>query len=237
MSLTYTQLIALIDDTVGSNSVSYPVADKTRDINLALDRALALIFQASGKWQFDDTNHSGFPELFADIVSGTRRYAFTADANSILTLDIYKVLILQSATATIYEPLKPIDAQSDRQGLPIAQGDTATGIPFQYDKTGKWIDLDPIPNYNATNGIKLIVNREASYFTTSDTTKKPGIAGVFHEYCALRPSYQYAYRKSLPLANSLLAEVNRLEAEMVMYYARREKDVRHILKPRITNFR
>jgi hypothetical protein len=97
-------------------------------------------------------------------------------------------------------------------------------------KNANGIFLDPIPNYNRTGGIKVYISREGSYFTTSDTTKKPGFAGLFHEYLALRPSYQYAFRNSLDNRNILKAEMQEMEMAIMEYYKLREKDVKKTMR-------
>jgi len=225
MSLTYTQLLDLIDDNVKSNSTSYSTADKTRDINLALDRALSLIFSVGGTWQFDDSNHTDYPIITTDLVSGQRSYAFTSDGSSNLILEIYKVMVADSNG--LFREMTPVDQQAVNPNSPSNYWDglNTTGIPNTYDKTSNGIFLDPIPNYDRTAGLKIFINREASYFLTSDTTKKSGIAGLFHEYLALRPSYQYAFRNSLPNTAVLKAETTEMENAMMDYYKKREKDV------------
>lgn len=228
MSLTYTQIIDLIDDTVKTNSTSYTSADKTRDVNLALDRALALIFQAGGTWQFDDSNHTDYPIITTNLVSGQRDYSFTTDGSSNLVLEIYRVMAADQQGN--YYDISPIDASTWQAPSNYADGRNTGGIPTSYDKLGNGIFLDPIPNYNYTAGLKIYINREGSYFTTSDTTKKPGIAGLFHEYLALRPSYQYAFRNQLPNANVLKAEMLEMEAAMQEHYKSRAKDETKVMR-------
>lgn len=224
MSLNFSQITELIDTTVKSNPVSYPLAKKTVDINLALDHALAIIFETDGRWQFDDGNHADYPIITTDLVDGRRDYSFVSDERGNLILDIYKVLIKPSATLP-YQEIEPVDVNSQHDTQGFTDGQDAEGVPCRYDKLANGIFLDPIPSYNATAGLKIYINREASYFAEQDTTKKPGIAGLFHEYLALRPAYQYAYRNSLKNTAAIQGEVLRLEQGMREYYARREKDV------------
>jgi len=225
MSLTYTQLLDLIDDNVKSNSSSYSTADKTRDINIALDRAFSLIFSVGGNWQFDDSNHEGYPFITTAIVSGQRSYTFTEDEDSNLILEIYKVMIADSNG--LFREITPVDQQAVNPYSPSNywNGLNTTGTPNTYDKTANGIFLDPIPNYNRAAGLKIFINREGSYFLTTDTTKKAGFAGLYHEYLALRPSYQYAFRNSLPNAAVLKAETVEMENAMMDHYKKREKDV------------
>lgn len=194
----------------------------TSDINLALDRAFSLIFNAEGRWQFDDSNHTDYPIITTNLVANQRDYSFTADQNSNLILHIHKVLI--AGDDGIYREIKAVDVQKDEDTTGFWDGRNTTGTPVQYDKTANAIFLDPIPSYSETNGLKIYISREASYFTTSDSTKKAGIAGIFHEYLILRPCWEYAFRNGLSNAGAIQNEMLRMEQEIVHYYSKRNKD-------------
>lgn len=226
--MTFSQIVAQIDKNCKSNSVSYPLADKVVDINLAMSDALTLAFEAGGTWQYDDTNQTDYPIITTPLVSGQRDYAFTEDEQGNLILDIYKVMVRISATG-IYQEINPVDTQTDAAAS-FYDGQNLTGIPQDYDKTANGIFLDPIPNFNSADGLKIYINREATFFTTADTTKKPGIDPLCHEYLALVPSYKYA-------RNNSLKNVARLEKDMMLYakriedrYAKREKDVESVMR-------
>lgn len=223
MSLTFSQITGLIDDIADSDENTYPIADKTRDVNLALDRAFALIFETGGTWQFDDSNHTDYPIITTNLVSGQRDYTFVTDETGNLILEIQKVVIAD--TAGRYTEVFPVDVPNGTALPSYFDGINTGGIPNTYEKNATGFFLDPIPNYNSTNGLKVYISREGSYFSTSDTTKKPGIAGLFHEYLALRPAYQFAFRKGMAKAQSLREEVERMEGAMMDYYTGREKDV------------
>ena len=228
MSLTFTEILSLIDRNVKSSTASYTVAEKTADINLALANVWSMIFECGGTWQFDDYNHTDYPIITTDLVSGQRDYAFTSDGSSNLILDIYKVMV--AGADGIYREIYPVDQQSPNNAVTnvdtFINGQDKTGTPTRYDKTANGIFLDLIPNYNLTNGLKVFINREGSYFTTSDTTKKAGFSGLFHEYLALRPSYQYAYRNSLKNEARLEREMFKIETAIRKHYGNRERDVR-----------
>jgi hypothetical protein len=220
-------LVELIDANTGSNSISYTIEDKTRDINLALDRIFSLIFSVGGTWQFDDSNHTDYPILTTNLISGQRDYSFVTDGAGNFVLDIYKVLVDDNNGNFI--ELLPTDQQTNAPSNYL-DGENLTGIPTTYDKTANGIFLDAIPNYNATGGLKILINRTGSYFVKTDTTKKAGFNPLYHEYLALRPSYQYAYRKSLANANILKAEMNEMEQALIANYDSREKDTRKVFK-------
>ncbi len=226
--------LGLDDGTITNNTTLFKKI--TASINLALDDYTAIAIESSGTWQFDDSNHEDYPIIRANINSGQRDYAFTTDENLNLILDIYKVLILPSATSTIYQEAFPIDELE--QPYDILTENTATGSPDRYGKLANGVFLDPMPGYNATSGIKVVINREGSYFTTSDTTKMPGVPGIHHKYFVLKPALDYARRNSLASFNRLHDEVVSYEGDeekgiigsIAKYFGQREKDVRHLLE-------
>lgn len=226
MSLSAKNIVDLIDTNAGTTSTSYPTAQKVVDINLALDRVWSIILQSSGVWHFDDTNHEDYPIITTNLVSGQRDYAFTSDENGNLILEIYRVMVANNSG--IFYDLRQIDQnQANFESLSMVDGQNIQGQPSKYNKTANGIFLDAIPNYSYTDGIKIFIDREASYFTTLDTfytTKRPGFAGIFHEYLALRPAYQYCYRKGLQRASALYNEMIRMEEKIEEFYSKRDKD-------------
>lgn len=226
------------------------------DVNLAWDDYLNLAFKSSGMWQFDDTNHvdgSGnytLPIIRTNLIDGQREYNFTTDEGGALVLDIQKVAILPSATATLYEEIYPIDQQSRDQAKDIVAESTVEGVPCQYDKTANSIFLDPIPSYTTTGGsggsygLKVYINREASYFTSSDTTKKPGCPGIHHRYFALKPALDYARRNDKSNYDRILKEVisfegdeeNGVTGSIERYFARRARDEKPRVTPKLSSY-
>lgn len=203
-------------------------------VNLSWDDYLAIALPASGTWQYDDSGHSDYPIIKANLVDGQRDYTFTTDEQGNLILDIYKVMVLRSATATTYDEIKYRDQQqidAFNQDDDIAQEQATEGVPYHYDRTANGIFLDPIPSYNATNGLKVFINREANYFTTSDTTKKPGCPGLHHAYFYLRPALEHARRNNLTNERKLKERVLELEQSIEQHFGRRSKDERTVYQP------
>jgi len=210
------------------------MAQFTGDVNLALDWVYSKIFPVSGTWQFDDSNHTGYPIITGDLVSGQRDYSFVTDDAGNLILDIYKVMVKSGSTGA-YKEIKPKDQQSESDTLGFTDGLDVGGVPMYYDKTANGIFLDPVPNYNSDEGLQIFINREGSYFTVSDTTKKAGFSGLFHEYLALRPSYAYANRKQLANAERLKRDMLEMESAIESHFARRERDVRKRMVANVEN--
>lgn len=229
MSMNFTQIVREIDKNCKSNSVSYPLADKVQDINLAMSDALTIAFEAGGTWQYDDSNHTDYPIITTTLVSGQRDYAFTEDQDGNLILDIYKVMVRISETGQ-YQEVFPVDVQSDNDTESFYDGQNVSGIPYRYDKTANGIFLDPVPNFSSSDGLKIYINREATFFTTADTTKVPGIDPLCHEYLALVPSYKYARTNSLSSVSRLEKDKELMEKRLTRRYARREQDVENVLR-------
>lgn len=216
----------------------------TSEVNLEHDYTIAAIFKAGGTWQFDDANHDDYPIITANLVSGQRDYSFTEDEQGNVVLDIHRVMI--KTPQGVFVDITPMDQQtpeSDTAGF--VDGQNLTGTPTTYDKTGNGIFLGRIPNYNSTGGIKLFINREGSYFTVSDTIKKPGVDGRIHEVYVVGPCARYAGRKGL--AN--FADLERRRVRLVGddtsgargllqdIYGRRERDVVRRMTARVENTR
>lgn len=194
-------------------------------VNQALDDFTKIAIQASGTWQYDDSNHTDYPIIKTNIVSGQKSYVLTSDEQGNLLLDILKVAILPSATATTYVDLEPVDEQTQDDTSGFINETTTTGVPTVYGKTANGVFLDPTPGYNATNGLKLYVNREGSYFTYTDTTKKPGVPGIFHRYFVLRPAEDHARINGLANYLNIRNERLQMERDIRDHFLKREKDV------------
>jgi hypothetical protein len=197
----------------------------TADSNLAIDDYTSLAIQSSGLWKSDDSNHTDFPEIYTNIVLGQRDYPFITDENGNIILDIYKVYAKDSASAS-YRLLEPYDPDTESQISTFTDGLNASGTASSYDKVGNVIRLDKLPSANVTDGLKVSINREASYFAYTDTTKKVGFPGLHHKYFYLRPALDYARRNTLTSYPRIEAEYMKLEDDIKKYYGMRGKDER-----------
>lgn len=228
-SIEKSGIVELIDANCHSNSISYPIEEKTRDINLELDAFWALAIPASGKWQLDDSNHSDYPIISANLVSGQRDYSFTVDGSSNLILDIYKVMVADESG--VFHEIPCVDQQSDSNTESFYNGQDLTGVPTRYDKTANGIFLDLIPSYNSTGGLKVFINREASRFTKTDTTKKPGVDGRFHEWFALNPSIKYCKRnKMFDLSDRYEIDREKMKRDIISTYSGRDRDIKRNMR-------
>ena len=209
----------------------------TADVNLAKDEFLKLAAQASGTWQFDDSNHTKHPLIYMNLVSGQQDYNFTTDEEGSLILDFYKVGVLSSDTATNYTEIFPVDQQSSGRGAFIFEEESTTGTPTRYDKTGRGVFLNVAPDYNATKGLKIAINRETTYYTTSDTTKTTGVPGVLDSWFYKKPALENAKRLGLKdQIKTLTNDVEMLKQDIIDHFSMREKDKKHVMRPKKIRF-
>jgi len=226
------ETLARYTGTQTSTTSSYTLAQKTLDINNAYVTFINIASKASGKQQVDDTNNSTLPLLLSNIVSGTASYPFKVDEESPTNqiLELQKLRIKDSAGQWT-----DFLTQIDKNETDISQFQNVTGTPEYYDLIGNNVVFYPTPNYNSTDGIEFTVTRTPVYFTTSDTTKKPGIPDMFHEYLVLRPAYYFCVSKGLPQAKAYGEAMIMMEKEITNYYSRRNKTLQDVISSESIN--
>jgi hypothetical protein len=239
MSLNYTQIIREIEkncgfDVGGIANNTQRKADFTADINMAYDEILPDIIRSSGTWKFDDTYHDKYPIIYTDLFNGQRDYTFTVDGEGSLILGIYKVYA--KTPQGVFNELTPKDVEGFAgDTIGFTNGQLASGVPDSYDKMANGIFLDPIPNYDSVNGLKVFIDREPLYFTVNDTTKLAGFAGSYHELLVLIPSYKYARNKNLSNRETLKRDIEEMKLSLKAHYSYRTRDEKKRLKPRVEN--
>lgn len=218
-----------IDFTVNSDSITYPIEQKTRNINRAMDKAVSLILSSDGVWEWDDSNQTDLPTATTDLVSGQNDYSF-----AIQHLKIINVLAKNSGGD--WQILKPFDLAEDKASEYLLNPDE-TGSPRYYDKRAGSVFLFPKPDYASTGGLKINFQRPSTYFTTSDTTKAPGFATIFHKYISLLASYDYAMAKGLPKINQIKQDIAEMELAIQAFYGKRnDRDDRTGLRAKVRNY-
>jgi hypothetical protein len=211
-----------IDFLVNTTTNTYPLADKTRNINRWLDVVVSDILQAGNRWQWDDTNFTTIPRATTNLVSGQEQYSFDSNWLTVERIDI------KNADGE-WINLKPID-QRDIQGA-YDEFESTDGTPEYFDIDGENIFLFPNPNYNSTNGMKVFFQRKPDYFTTADTTQEPGFAAPYHRLLSLGAAYDFALSHALPQTNLIKAELEKMRGELQAHYASRNKYERPQITP------
>jgi len=198
-------------------------------INEGLNDTEIEIFKSDGKWQYDDSNNTDLPVATTDLAFGTTNYT--------LDLSHLKVHGVEVKNKTgDYVPLAQIDYRNIRQS---GQSDTefmeSNGLPLYYDVVGDQLKLYPAPSSTETtssDGLRVIYQREPSYFTSTDTTKQFGIPRVFHAMPVLFACSRYAKQNSMTdKARELDAEIERKRQDIKSFFNSRNVDKRKSIRP------
>jgi hypothetical protein len=209
--MTYLELLKSIEfwagfeqgDISGDTTLKEVFTDR---INRRLDRAFGMLGAGSRLSQIDDTNYSEHPFSLFDIVEDQHDYEFLSDEDGNKISDITAVMI---KVGTSFKKIDKVTLDDDDAEL-IMSPNSTKGIPNKYIERNNTIFLSPIPNYSLSDGGKLFYKRVPSYFTTSDTTKQPGIPTQFHEMIAVGSAYDWL----LVHKSNAQVEITRVENEL-----------------------
>lgn len=233
-------LVEEIDALCSSDSTNYPVAQKTRRINAALEEIEAKLIVASANgWEFGDSNFSLLPTGLKTLTSGTSQYQLSGDqsttgidtTNPLLTLKGVSVKDVNG----IWHPLQPLHLSDIfKQRIDPAEYFKTNGLPYYYEKREDTLVLYPAPDNGVSvtlaSGLKVFYDRRASKFTASDTTKEPGFASPFHIILAYKAALPYCALNKPESVGFLSSEILRLEGELLKFYGNRAKDEKKVIR-------
>jgi hypothetical protein len=213
-------IIEDIDYLIGTNSSSYTIEDKTRNINRKYDEVVSLILQSDATWKWDDTNNGAQPATSITMTGGTNAVAIPD--TTYLTISRVEIKDINGN----YVLLTPIQ---DREILQAKSEFFKTdGMPIYYEKNGAFLNLYPAPasgSVTLTNGLLVYYQRNASYFATSDTTKVPGFAAPYHRLLSYGAALDFAIANSLNGKINILSPlIQKMEQGLVEFYSNRSKD-------------
>lgn len=214
-----------IDGLCDSTSTSYPVADKTRRVNSALEQVVGWLINADGGWDFDDSNYTDFPIGTYTMVASQGRYSFNDKF-----LQLMEVQVKNKDGDWVI--LRPIDQKEIEGDTPLPQLYETDGMPIYYDKESEdTIRLYPAPSAADTtlsSGLKVKFKRTAHLFVAGDTTAEPGFASPYHVILAFMASLPYCMTYKKDRVAMYEKKIMDLKKELLAHYGRREKDKRKI---------
>lgn len=193
-------------------------------MNKGQDKIVNLIMRNDTEAQWDDKNYTDLPEGFLNIVSGQNDYSVEEDSNNAETIAIWKVFVLDSASATEYKELEKAGKFFD----------VDEGSPTKYRQTGRDIIVSPEPQYNATNGLKLQFTRVPEAITALDASEV-GIPETYNYLLALYVEYSYARSKVMANRNDILNEIEKEEKNLGLYIVKQSGNVVNRMKPNVEN--
>ena len=216
-------LVEDIDFLCGTNSSSYPLNDKVRNINQAYQDVVRLIWECCDTWQYDDSNATDIPKVLTTLASGTQEYAVPSTAQKIRRIEVKDV-------NGNWIKLQPIDYKE--LGVALPEFLKTDGLPIYYDLVGNYINLYPTPSstyITEASGMAVYIDRNVSLFTSASTTGVPGFTPQFHRLISLQVALDF--EKDPGQRNLFLVEKNQLTEGLKRFYNSREVETRTGIRP------
>ncbi len=216
----------------------------TSYIRPAEDRVQSLVLQSDGRWQFDDPNNTDFPIATFDLVSGQADYALDTSFLKLIGISV-------KGSNGIWRKLQPFDAADDiGPYIDRAEYLKTNGFPYYYDLIGASAVLYPAPDNGVTvtltAGGKFYYQRAGKNFDyttskftdgTGSTSSSPGFNSLYHDLIPLWAAYNYCIINLPSLAGGYMNEIQRLEAQLILDYSKRDKDERPVITSKRINHR
>lgn len=223
-------LIQDINFICSCDDYSYPIADKTRNINEELYNIGILMWQFSPSWHWDDANLTTHPILLTDLIDNKPDY--TLETNII---HLERVSVKKKGGDWVdlkFVPFSRIPSEFNKN----------KGLPSIYSIKGNSLFLFPPPSSNDVTlqkGLKIYITRIANdaKFVTTDTLKEPGFNPAFHRLLSLKASLMFLLSNDLERYNRVKLEYNELLNSFVEWLKLRQAPNREqVLKPRTERY-
>lgn len=222
---------------VDADSVSYPDADLLRRVNAALEETVGKLIALDKNWNFGDSNYTTLPTGTQTLTAGTKAYAFDSTQLTILGASVKDI-------DGIWRTLSLIDEMEIiKSGVDLAEYEKTDGLPSQYAKRENFIVIYPAPTAATTTlilGLKVYFQRTADIFTAAQVTtgtKTPGFISPYHYLLSYKAALPYAISYKPQRVLAIMAEIARLEKDMINFYSTRGKDEKAVMSNRSVSFR
>lgn len=207
------------------------LATFTSLLNYGVDRTSIKILENDGRWQYDDNNHTDFPEATTDLTNNVQVYRLE---KTFMKIEGFEVMDLNGDFYKVY----PIDKEEiRRKGFSVSSFFDVAGTPEYYDLEGDVVTLYPAPASTSvtcgasTNGLKVMYQRPSSYFVSTDTTKEVGVATPYQDMPVLYACQKFCKQNSMrDKARELDAELIKREDELERDFSNRVKDDKTIIR-------
>lgn len=224
-----TGLVQDIDFICGTNSTSYPLKDKARNMNRWYQRVLDWILESQDEWDFDDANNTDFPIATTDLKADQQDYSLPL-ADGLLKI---KRLEITYDNSNWYKG-EPFDINERGKAT------STTLIANEFDPTKPYYDifsnsifLYPIPDIDVTAGLKVWFARkiENLFTPTGNDTRAPGFDEQFHRLLSLGGSYDWFLKKGNTAKLQLVInDMTKFEIELRSFYGKKQDDRQIVLR-------
>jgi len=173
-----------IDFICSTNSSTYSIPDKTRNVNRWLHRVVVTILDSMGEMDFQGEIAT------ADLSATQQEYTWPTDM-----LTIKRVEIDYDGDGD-YVAANPFDSSSYEGTISTSAeiNNIFTASNPKYDPYDNSLFLYPVPDTDVTDGLKIWYSNEVSEFTatTGGNTAEPPFPEPFHRILSLGASLDYA---------------------------------------------
>lgn len=200
----------------------------TNLINRQYDKAVSIIIEKDGRWQYDDTSFGTRAVATTNLVSGQANYTLDASQLKLIMVRLKD----QSGNWNLLVPFNITDPEAFYYVR--EQNPAVTGDPHWYEKQGDQLILYPTPNYSQSASLELTVQRIPNYFSHTDAAQTPGLAPIFHRILSIGAALDYAVVNSLAHKNDLAQLYQDERDRMIGFYSMRNRDEQKTLRAKIT---
>lgn len=207
------------DFGLGTDTNSYPLADKTRNANERFKMIWSWIFESYGGAIFDDGNQTDLPQSVGTLTSGQTTYPVPSGTLAIEGVEVKN-------TSGIWIKLVPITAEQIRERNAMGEFQKTSATPIYYRVIGETIQIYPAANWTQSSSFKVFYNRGISEFASTDTTKQPGFASPFHRAISIGMQLDYAIKNpQIGKREILELEWSKWEKAIKNFYSTRFKEM------------
>lgn len=210
-------IIGDIDFLLFSNSLTlntdYSLIDRTRNVNIAWDEAVAELYKADPNHKWDDTTNTDFPIATTNLDADADHYVML---DSSLVVHRVRMKDVNGEWVTLVPKLRRELTDTELN---------ATGTPDKYYKLAGAIFPLPVPDYGVTAGVELAFQRGGNHFATTDTDDSPGFNSQFHQILSISAALRYALANGMSEKVNVLKEMKEdIRKKMVEHYQMRSPD-------------
>jgi len=235
--VTISDIYSEIRKLVDADSTSYLDADILRRVNIAYEEVVGKLIVLDKNWNFGDSNYTSLPTGLSTLTAGTKAYAFDSTLLTVMGASVLD-------NSGLWHTLSLIDEMEIvKSGIDLAEYEKTDGLPWAYAKRENFIVIYPGPaaaKVTVTNGLKVYFQRTADVFTAAQVTtgtKTPGFASPYHVLLSYKAALPYALSYKPERVAMIMAEIKRIEGEMLDFYVQRSKDEKAVMRNRGISFR
>jgi hypothetical protein len=210
-----------------SDTTQYPVEDFIRNANGWYEEINAWIWEATGDWEYDDSNYTTLPIATGNLVDAQADYELPSTAQKIDRVEV-------KDNSGNWSRLNPID--KSQVGSAMDEFLETNGLPVYYDLVGDSMILYPTPataNITATSGLKVYFSRDVQAFNATSTTTVPSFNKNFHRLISYGAALDFASVVGSDKVTYLTNQIARMKEELQSFYGSRHRDFKTKIMPRI----